>query len=338
MIQRYVCLGALLFFVHGCSGSKNQGSPAPGSTSSSTSGTSSTSGGSPPAGSTTPATLGNCAIFPGDNPWNQDISKAPKHPNSDAFIGSIGSDKNLHPDFGAPYQGEPLGIPFVTVGQAQAKVNVSFTYASESDPGPYPIPKNAPIEGGPNATGDRHVLVIEKDNCLLYELFNATPMSNSDWKADSGAIFNLKSNELRPDRWTSADAAGLPVFAGLVRYDEVVTKKQIAHALRFTVSKSQKAYIKPATHAASSDANANLPPMGLRVRMLSSYDCGGFSSEVQVICTALKRYGMFVADNGSDWFVSGAPDDKWDSDNLNDLKKIKGSAFEAVDTGPTVAY
>lgn len=286
----------------------------------------------------TTAMLGSCEIFPRDNPWNTDISSAPKHPNSDAFIASIGANTNLHPDFGAPYQGEPLGIPFITVGQGQPKVNVTFTYAEESDPGPYPIPKDAPIEGGPDATGDRHVLVIEKDNCVLYELYNAAPKPNGDWQADSGAIFNLKSNQLRPDRWTSADAAGLPVFAGLVRYDEVVTAKQINHALRFTVSKSQKGYISPATHAASNDASANLPPMGLRVRMRSDYDCSSYSSEVQVICTALKKYGMFVADNGSDWFVSGAPNDNFDSDNLNDLKKIKGSAFEAVDTGPIVPY
>ncbi|HEU5077119.1 MAG TPA: hypothetical protein VFU02_23170 [Polyangiaceae bacterium] len=278
-------------------------------------------------------------MFPSDNPWNTDISNFPLHPNSDAFIDSIGRSDTLHPDFGTEWEGSPIGIPYTTVDSDQELVPVEFDYADESDPGPYPIPPDAPIEGGSDADGDRHVLVVETDNCILYELYAAYPIDDgASWEAGSGAIFDLSSNELRPDRWTSADAAGLPVLPGLVRYDEVVEAGEIAHALRFTVSDSQAGYISPATHAASSSSDPDLPPMGLRLRMQADYDCSGYSDEVQVICTALKRYGMFVADNGSNWYVSGAHDPRWSDDNLGDLKDIPGDAFEVVDTGEIVPW
>ncbi len=284
--------------------------------------------------------IGDCAMFPADNPWNQDISEAPLHAQSDAFIDSIGRDTSLHPDFGTVWDGAPIGIPYVLVGSDQEKVSVNFEYDDESDVGPYPVPIDAPIEGGPDSDGDRHVLVVDTDACMLYELYSAYPPASGTgpWDAGSGAIYDLSSNELRPEGWTSADAAGLPILPGLARYDEVVEQGEILHALRFTVSQSQRAYIHPATHAASDSTDPALPPMGLRVRMKADYDCSGYSSEVQVICTALKRFGMFVADNGSDWYVSGAPDDRWSDENLSDLGQITGDAFEVVDTGPTLPW
>jgi hypothetical protein len=281
-----------------------------------------------------------CTIFPADNPWNTDISAYPRHPNSDAYIGFINQGRTrLHPDFGTFYEGAPIGIPYIVVPASQPKVQVAFDYDDESDAGPYPIPPNPPIEGGANSDGDRHVLMLDLESCRLYELFYAWPPGvgenpyNNIWWAGSGAIFDLRSNELRPDGWTSADAAGLPILAGLVRYDEVVEQGVINHALRFTVRETQEGYIHPATHHASDIRTPNRPPMGLRLRMKPGYNCSGYSSEVQVICAALKKYGMFVADNGSDWFISGAHDPRWDDERLGDLKDIPGSAFEAVYTG-----
>ena len=292
-----------------------------------------------PTPTPTPGT-GACTIFPADNPWNTDISSYPLHPNSAAYVNFIGSAKFLHPDFGTFYNGEPIGIPYVVVPGTQPRVAVAFQYADESDPGPYPIPPNPPIEGGPDSTGDRHILMLGLDRCELHELYYAWPPSSGPnpytdrWWAGSGAYFDLRSNALRPDGWTSADAAGLPILPGLVRYDEVVQQGAINHALRFTVRQTQRGYIHPATHFASSSTDPSIPPMGLRMRMKASYSCAAYSSEVQVICTALKRYGMYLADNGSDWFVSGAHDPRWDDSRLGDLKRIPGSAFEAVDTGP----
>jgi hypothetical protein len=278
----------------------------------------------------------SCAIFPPDNPWNTDVSGLAVHPNSDAYIDAIGRDDTLHPDFGTEYQGRPIGIPYVVVSDGQPRVPVVFEYADESDPGPYPIPPDVPIEGGPGSDGDRHVIVLDNANCVLYELFDAHPQPDGSWQAGSGAIFDLTSNRLRPDYWTSADAAGLPILPGLVRYDEVVEEGLVGHALRFTVARTRRAFIHPATHFASANTATDLPPMGLRLRMKAGYDCSGFSAEVQVICDALKRYGMFVADNGSDWFISGAPDPRWDDDDLSDLKRIAGAAFEVVDTGEPI--
>jgi hypothetical protein len=280
-----------------------------------------------------------CQIFPSSNPWNTDISGYPVHAASDTYIDNIGRSQHVHPDFGTVWQGAPIGIPYVLVPGTQPKVPVSFDYADESDPGPYPIPPTAPIEGGPNSTGDRHVLVIDDDACVLYETFYSWPQNGgTSWDAGSGAIWDLSSNDLRPEYWTSADAAGLPIFPGLVRYEEVVEQGEIDHALRFTVNLSQRAYIHPATHFASSSTDPARPPMGLRLRMKASYNCGWASAEAQVVCDALKRYGMFVADNGSDWYISGAPDPRWDDDRLGDLKSITGDAFEVVDTGEPIHY
>lgn len=282
------------------------------------------------------ASLGGKRLFPDDNPWNQDISKEPVDPNSDKIIASIGVNKPLHPDFGTVYQGAPNGIPYVVVDGKQPKVPVNIRYADESDPGPYPIPPDAPIEGGPKFKGDRHVLVLDRDNWKLYELFSADHPEGKGWKASSGAIFDLKLNKLRPAGWTSADAAGLPILPGLVRYDEAVEQKAIEHALRFTVTKSRRAYVAPATHFASRRTEENLPPMGMRVRLKADFKIAGFPPEAQVILKALQKYGMFVADNGGDWFLSGAPDPRWNDDSLRTLKKVKGRDFEVVKMGEVV--
>ena len=282
------------------------------------------------------ASFGGKRFFPADNPWNKDISNEPVDPNSDALIRSIGLNKPLHPDFGTVWENAPNGIPYVIVSGTQKKVPVSFEYDDESDPGPYPIPPDAPIEGGPKGEGDRHVLVVDRDNWKLYELFSAFPDGRGGWKAASGAIFDLNSNKLRPAGWTSADAAGLPILPGLVRYDEVVEQKTIEHALRFTVEVTRRAYVYPATHFASKRTDPYLPPMGMRVRLKKDFDTTGYPSEVQVILKALQKYGMFVADNGGDWFISGAPDPRWNDDNLRAIKKVKGSNFEVVKMGPLV--
>lgn len=275
--------------------------------------------------------------FPDDNPWNRDISQEPVDPNSDAIVETIGLAKSLHPDFGTVWQGAPSGIPYVVVDSRQPRVPVRFEYADESDPGPYPIPPSAPIEGGPNAKGDRHVLVIERDTWKLYETFSSYPQDGGkSWKASSGAVFDLNSNKLRPVGWTSADAAGLPIFPGLVRYDEVMELKAIRHALRFTVRRSRRAYVPPATHFASRLTDANLPPMGMRVRLKATVDISKFPPLAQVILTALKRYGMIVADNGGDWFLSGAPDPRWNDEEIATLKRIKGRDFEVVKMGTVV--
>jgi hypothetical protein len=273
-------------------------------------------------------------LLPDDNPWNQDISKAPVDPNSARLLSSIGLDRPLHPDFGTFYEGVPNGIPYVVVPGNQRRVPVKFFYAEESDPGPYPIPPKAPIEGGPKSQGDRHVLVLDRDNWMLYELFDAHPLGKS-WKAGGGAIFNLKSNKLRPQGWTSADAAGLPILPGLVRYEEVQAGA-INHALRFTVEKTRHAYIYPATHFASPHKDPNLPPMGMRVRLKANFDMSGYPPECKVILTALQKYGMMLADNGGTWFLSGAPDPRWSDDNLHELKKVRGRDFEVVRMGKIV--
>ena len=275
--------------------------------------------------------------FPDDNPWNRDVSQDLVDPNSDALVASIGLDKRLHPDFGTVWQGAPSGIPYVVVDSRQPHVPVQFQYPDESDPGPYPIPPDAPIEGGPTAKGDRHVLVIERDTWRLYETFSSYPQDGGKvWKAGSGAVFDLNSNKLRPANWTSADAAGLPIFPGLVRYDEVMEQKEIRHALRFTITRSRHAYCAPATHFASRHTDANLPPMGMRVRLKASVDVSKFPPLAQVILTALKRYGMLVADNGGDWFLSGAPDPRWNDEQIATLKRIRGRDFEVVKMGPLV--
>jgi hypothetical protein len=288
------------------------------------------------AGASAPASrkadLGVCAslrgnrLAPADSPWNRDVSKDPVDPNSDKLVASIGLDKPLHPDFGAKY-----GIPYVVVSGTQPRVPVEFEYKDESDPGPYPIPPQAPIEGGPDAKGDRHVLVLDRDNWMLYELFTALPLEGGKrWKAGSGAIFNLRTNKLRPAGWTSADAAGLPILPGLVRADEVLDDKQLTHAVRFTCVKSRRAYLPPATHFASRSSDPNLPPMGMRVRLKAGFDTSKFPPPAQVILAGIRKHGMILADNGSDWFITGSPDPRWDDEVLSTLKRVKGRDFEVV--------
>jgi hypothetical protein len=293
-------------------------------------------GAGPPPGGGDPGLGPNAGLngwrpFPDDNPWNTPVDRSPLDPSSDRIIASIGLDAPLHPDFGT----EPTyGIPYVVVPGSTARVPVSFDYADESDPGPYPIPANAPIEGGAASTGDRHVLVIDRDNRTLYELFDPHPGA-SGWTAGSGAIFDLQSNALRPAGWTSADAAGLPIFPGLVRYDEVADG-EIRHAIRFTVRRSRRAYVAPARHWASSSTNDSLPPMGMRVRLKAGFDMSGYPPQARVILQAFKTYGMIVADNGSDWFFSGTSSPSWDDNQLNTLKQLKGRDFEVVQMGPLV--
>lgn len=287
-------------------------------------------GGQPRPGLGPGASLEGRRPFPDDSPWNTDVSGAPVDPQSSGLVAACGGG-NLHPDFGTVWQGAPIGIPYVVVGEGQGRVPVSFGYADESDPGPYPIPPDAPIEGGDDASGDRHVLVLDRDAWVLYELFDARPVDGgASWTAGSGAIFDLSSNALRPAGWTSADAAGLPILPGLVRYDEAVERGEIRHALRFTCPRTRRGYVPPARHWASSSTDPSLPPMGMRVRLRWDFDVTGYPAEVRVVLTALKRYGMFLADNGGPWYVSGAPDDRWDDDRLGSLKTVPGSAFEVV--------
>jgi hypothetical protein len=274
-----------------------------------------------------PPVIGGCDLFPEDNPWNTDISDAPVDPMSDAYIDNINSNgpEYLHADFG---ENPDYGIPWTTVDDTQSTSEVNFDYADESDFGPYPIPDDVPIEAG----GDRHALIVETTNCVLYELF-ALENDGGQWNAGSGAIFDLNSNDLRPDGWTSADAAGLPILPGLARCEEANTV--IDHALRFTVNESQRSYIYPATHFASDNTGEAYPPMGLRLRMKASYDISGLTGQSLVIATALKKYGMIVADNGTNWFISGETNpDCWDDEDLNQLKEIPGTAFEVIVSPP----
>ena len=275
--------------------------------------------------------VAGCAVFPADNVWNTPVDTLPVDANSDDYVATIGASAHVHADFGSgTWDGGPIGIPYTDVPGSQPKVAVTFEYDDESDPGPYPIPPNAPIEGGPDSDGDRHVLVLDRDNCVLYELYHAFPQPGGSWEAGSGAIFDLSSHALRPAGWTSADAAGLPILPGLVRYDEVAAG-EIRHALRFTSDSTRRAYVWPARHFAPYHEEPNSPPMGQRFRLRADFDVSGFSPEVQVILQALKTYGMILADNGSSWFISGVPDERWDNDALHDLHQVEGSDFEAVD-------
>ena len=277
-------------------------------------------------------TLEGCPVFPVDNIWNTSVADLPLDPDSSAFINTIGATRGLHPDFGSgTWDGGPIGIPYDVVDASEPKVNVSFDYADESDPGPYPIPPDALIEGGSQSSGDRHVLVLDRGNCILYELFSAYPQLDGTWQAGSGAIFDLSSNALRPSGWTSADAAGLPILSGLVRYDEVAAG-EIRHALRFTAPQTRSDYVWPARHHASSLTAAQIPPMGQRFRLKAGFDISPFSAPIRVILQAMKTYGLILADNGSAWYISGAPDPRWDNDMLvSELAQVKGSDFEAVD-------
>lgn len=272
-----------------------------------------------------------CTIFPATNPWNERVDALPVAANSAQLIQSIGVGTGLHPDFGSGlYDGSPIGIPYDVVAKQTKRFRVKFGYADESDKGPYPIPKAVHIEGGRASTGDRHALLIDKDACKLYELYALYPKGGG-WTAGSGAIWNLRSNALRPAGWTSADAAGLPIFPGLARYDEVA-RGAINHALRFTASRTRRQYVYPARHYASSSDDPTLPPMGLRVRLKASVDISGFPKQARIVLQALKTYGMILADNGSNWYISGAPNPGWSNDDLHSLGRITGSMFDVVDT------
>jgi hypothetical protein len=271
-------------------------------------------------------------VFPDDHVLNTRIDSVPVHPRSAQYVQSIGLDVGLHPDFGAGlFDGGPIGIPFNVVPGTQPQVPVSFDEPDESDPGPYPIPPDALIEGGPASGGDRHVLVIDRDRCRLYEMFYSFPLPDGSWQAFSGAVFDLNSHALRPETFTSADAAGLPIFPTLIRFDEVAAG-EIRHAIRFTARRTQRLFVWPARHFASSITDANVPPMGQRFRLKASFDVTPFPPAVRVILQALKTYGLILADNGSNWYLTGAPDERWDNDVLVPaLRQVRGQDFEAVD-------
>ncbi len=276
--------------------------------------------------------VGGCTVFPPDNWWNRNVASDPLHPDSARIIAkiqSVGGD-NLHPDFG---ENPDYGIPFVVVPVGQPLVPITYdAYGDESDPGPFPVPLDAPVEGGTAANGDRHVIALRSDTCELFELYRSF-QSGGGWIADSGARFNLRSNALRPLGWTSADAAGLPILPGLVRFDEVAAG-EIRHAIRITFAQTRDGYILPATHAASSRADLTLPPMGMRLRLRADFGVAGLTGQARVIAVAMQQYGVIVADNGSNWFFQGAPDPGWNDDDLSQLKGISGLNFEVVDTGP----
>ena len=272
-----------------------------------------------------------CPDVPADSHWHARVDDLPVHPRSEAYVTSIGAGEGVKADFGSGlWEGGPIGIPVTEVPADQAGVDVTFDYADESDPGPYPVPADALVEGGPDADGDRHVLLVDRSACRLYELFAAYPNGDGSWRAGSGAIYDLRGHELRPDGWTSADAAGLPIMPGLVRYDEVAAGR-IDHAIRVTVPDSQNTYVWPARHAASDSGDANLPPMGLRLRLRADVDISGLPAQARVVAQAMKEHGVIVADNGSPWYLSGVPDDGWDNDALQSLGDLTGADFEAVD-------
>ncbi len=271
-----------------------------------------------------------CPLFPPDNPWNQRVDRLPVAKNSAKLIASIGLSSPVHPDFGTTYNGAPNGIPYMVVSNRTRRVPVSFDYASESDGHLYPLPANVPIEGGRSSSGDRHVIVVNRDTCTDYELYAAYPRAGGRWHAGSGAIFNLGSNHLRPAGWTSADAAGLPILPGLARYDEVA-RGVIDHALRFTAPCTSKAYVYPARHEAST-CSGFYPPMGLRVRLRAGVNISRLPDQARVVAQALKTYGLILADNGSPWYVSGAPNPRWNDDALHQLDQLSGRDFEVVDT------
>jgi hypothetical protein len=285
-----------------------------------------------------------CAIFPRSSHWNQRVDWLPAHPRSAAIVAGIGLSDHLHADFGSALQGDPsgptprgdqgrpIGIPYTTVRKSQHRVPVSFDYAGESNRGPYPIPRNAPVEGGRSSGGDRHVIVVDRSHCRLYELFAAYPVNGgARWRAGSGAVWSLRSNHMRPRGWTSADAAGLPILPGLARYGEA-KRGRIDHALRFTAPRTRRAFLYPARHFASSLTDPNLPAMGQRLRLKRGFDISRFPRQSRVVLRALKRYGMILADNGAPWYVSGAPSRGWDNDDLHALQRVPGSAFEVVDS------
>lgn len=280
-------------------------------------------------------TLAGCPVMSPRSAWNQRVDRLPVARDSARIVRSIGLTARFHADFGSgSWDGGPIGIPYTIVGSGQRRVPVSFGYAGESDPGPYPLPAHAEVEGGPRADGDRHVLVVDRSSCRLYELFDAHPLGGgARWRAGSGAVFDLRGGDAqRPRGWTSADAAGLPILPGLARYEEVAAGT-IAHALRFTAPRTRAAFVAPARHFASDRRDRALPPMGLRVRLKRSVDLRGLPPQARVIAVAMKRYGLLLADNGSPWYVSGAPDPRWSNAQLHALDRLTGRDFEVVATG-----
>lgn len=284
---------------------------------------------------------GSCQVFPNDNIWNARVDTLPVHPRSNDYVDTIGRNRGLHADFGSgEWDGGPIGIPYVEVGSSQPLVNIYFHpdgWPEESDTEPAPVPDNAPIEGGPGSNGDRHVLVLDNDNCKLYELYRAFPRQGGGWEVMSSAYYDLNSHALRPDGWTSADAAGLPIYPGLVTYDEVLSGR-IDHAIRFTAPETQMAYVWPARHYASDITDPRYPPMGQRFRLKADFDISGYPPRVQVILRAMKEYGIILADNGSAWYISGAPDPRWNNDELHEWDDIIGNNFEAVDVSSLMLH
>jgi hypothetical protein len=273
----------------------------------------------------------HCPVFPANNPWNQRVDKLPVSADSGRLISAIGLDAPVHADFGSgKWDGGPIGIPFDVVSRKTARRHVWFQYADESNRVRYPIPTHVHIEGGAHASGDRHAILVDKSACRLYELY-ALRHTRHGWTAGSGAVWSLRSNHLRPAGWTSADAAGLPIFPGLARWDEA-SRGAIDHALRFTASQTRRAYVYPARHYASNSNDASLPPMGLRVRLKASVNVSSFPRQARVVLRALQRYGMILADNGSPWYISGAPNSHWSNDALHSLGRLTGADFEVVDT------
>jgi hypothetical protein len=327
----------VLALVSGCSAADPSGSAAASSSPTTGSTATATGGASPTTAPPTTKAPAACTIFPADNVWHADVSRLPVHRDSAAFVASIGASRGVHADFGSGlWEGGPIGIPITAVPSGQAGVKVSFEYASESDRGPYPIPRNAKIEGGPNSDGDRHIILLDRARCRAYELFAAYPRGDGGWRAGSGAVFDLRANRLRPRGWTSADAAGLSILAGLVRYEEVAAGR-IDHAIRVTAPRTRNAYVWPARHAASNSNDRALPPMGLRLRLKSTVDISRLPRQARVVAEAMQRYGLILADNGSPWYISGAPDERWNNDALRALDDLHGSDFEAVDTSRLMA-
>jgi hypothetical protein len=349
LILLALTLGCMSMIMTGCGGSSATGSTSnPPASGGSGTGGGTGSGPGPSSGGAGSANTSACSAmatgaganlngvipFPSDSLWNKDISGSPVDPASTAIINFIGTGVAVHPDFGAGlYAGSYMGIPYTVVGSGQSRVSINFNaFGNESDPGPMPIPANANIEGYPNPSGDQHVLVLDNSSCWLYELYGASTGSGGSWNAGSAAVWDLLDNQQRPLTWTSADAAGLPIFPGLVRYDEVASG-QIKHALRFTLQRSKAAFIPPASHWAANSSDPSAAPMGMRMRLKSSFNVSGFSAQNQVILNALKKYGMIMADNGSSMYLSGAPDDRWDNDDLHQLGLLKASDFEVVAMG-----
>jgi hypothetical protein len=289
----------------------------------------------PPGGAKRLPDAQGCPLFPADSYWNTDVSRLPVDARSATWVASAGAGSSLHADFGSgTWDGGPIGIPYVSVPGNQPRVPITFDYGDESDPGPYPIPPNAPIEGGVQSTGDRHVLVVDRDTCRLWETYAAYPNGDGSWRAGSGATWDLRSDAMRPATWTSADAAGLPILPGLVRYDELANGS-IDHAIRITLNRTDRRYVWPARHQAGS-GNPSNAPMGARLRLKASFNETVYPYQAQVVLRALKKYGAIVADNGSSWYISGVPHDSFDNDQLHTLGTVKGSDFEFVDASSTM--